>query len=327
MDFLGSFTPGGWDFMVRHEIEHLSYIQKGPEAFKIPERSLTRILITTHMSTLMILFTFGIMAPLLGFVMIVAIGIDTIAGQMVVGRFIVMQCNVLLSVKSKNSLEVEKESAKVDGDTGGQSNPQLPEIHLTAALEEAIAELDEPWGAVSIIHRVEEVYDMIPSKGLITIGRRKYLIVCSFVFASYINDIYNSTPTPHKSIVAQMFLLAFIPIIEIVAGVYHTQVTKRRQKKERLTLASLYDSRDTITTAAAENNISASSINTNPIHKSVISSVGSVITGSAGSGIVVSNGRIGTHAVVSSPAALSKVSADGKGKVADRKPKYEDFEL
>ena len=178
-------------FLFRHNARHLFWLYYN----KIyDDRTWLEIIVPVHMGSLLILFTYGVFAPLLGIGIIVAMCMESVIAQILAGRFIAMNSSILTTAyKSKQGegkidvkamIKREEEEAKNAGgsaaDTGAMKHAPAP--LLTHNFLCAVAEYDEPFGAVSCFELAEQELSIMPKSGILNAGRRPFLWFTAIVF-------------------------------------------------------------------------------------------------------------------------------------------------
>ena len=183
------------------------------------------------MGSLLILFTYGVFAPLLGIGIIVAMCMESVIAQILAGRFIAMNSSILTTAyKSKQGegkidvkamIKREEEEAKNAGgsaaDTGAMKHAPAP--LLTHNFLCAVAEYDEPFGAVSCFELAEQELSIMPKSGILNAGRRPFLWFTAIVFAFTINDIYYALPTATTNYAAPLTVLLLVPTFDMIKSV------------------------------------------------------------------------------------------------------------
>ena len=233
MDLINSVAPGGRLFMVRHASRKLFSLQYDTIDIDNDPQWL-EIIVTIHMGNLVILFTYGILAPLLGFSIVATIILETYAAQTIVGRFIAQHSDILSYARDPEALKASYNLATKEPETNGDNNNNIsdsgiseydaitansmkfaPPSIFTEALTEAVREADEPYGAISVLQEAEKQLDMLPSNGIMYMGRRLFLFSAGVVFAMTINDVYFNLPDAKVSYAAQLIVLLSLPVYDM----------------------------------------------------------------------------------------------------------------
>jgi len=135
-----------------------------------------------------ILLTFGCAAPPLAMMLVTSILMDSYVCQLVLGRFIDTEVTVLL--EQKRQLEVIVQT------------PPNAEVHLISLMrrsrvQDAIKDIEEPWGALAALKEVEAQCAHVPASTLMR-GRSLFVLITSLMFAGLLCDVENSTPALEK---------------------------------------------------------------------------------------------------------------------------------
>ncbi len=221
MDLINSLAPGGQLLMVRHASRILFYLNYGAEMVVDKDSQWLEIIVTIHMGNLVILFTYGILAPLLGLSIIIVIILESFTAQIILGRFIAQQSDVLSYAKnpetlySAYNLEAKDNCVAETDEYSSRTVDVLPSV-FTKALTEAVDDYDEPYGSITVLQESEIQLAMLPTFGIMYMGRRLFLISAGVVFALTINDVYFNLPDAKISYVSQLLVLLALPIYDLL---------------------------------------------------------------------------------------------------------------
>jgi len=127
---------------------------------------------------ILVLLTFGFAAPPLAIMMITHLVIDSCVRQLVFGKFIETEMSVLLEHK-RQAVSV------VDRDT-------IAEARKRARMQDAVKDVDEPWGARAALKEVETQCRFVPTSELAH-GRLSFIRIISGLLALKLIDVENSS--------------------------------------------------------------------------------------------------------------------------------------
>jgi len=136
-----------------------------------------------HLANMVVLLTFGLAAPPLALMSVINIVMDSYVCQLVLGRFIESEVAVLLEQKRQSEDIVD--------------SPMKPEGHFVslmrrARMQEAIKDVDEPWGALAALKELEAQCEHVPASALAR-GRAVFVLITSTLLAMLLIDIDNSS--------------------------------------------------------------------------------------------------------------------------------------
>ncbi len=239
--------PGGELFLFRHEARRLFWLHFD----KIyDDATWLEIIVTVHMSNLLVLFTYGIFAPFLGLGIIVAICMESVVAQILAGRFIAMNSSILsISEKyqKKGGEEGERDVIAIIEDQNVAFAEALSYSHnkdnvndntassatttksskilkhaqpavLTKNFITAVLDYDEPFGALSCLELAEKELNIMPKSGILYMGRRAFLWFTAIVFSFNINDIYFADTSANVTYIAQLFVLLLVPVFDVCSS-------------------------------------------------------------------------------------------------------------
>jgi hypothetical protein len=141
---------------------------------------ITRGLPGTLTNTLVML-TFGFAAPILGAMMVTYLVIDSCIHQLVFGRFLEAELSVLL--------EHKRQAVAVEVRVGSTSAATL---RVRARMEDAIKDIDKPWGARAALKEAEAKCQFLPPSALWH-GRLAFILITSALTALKLVDVENSS--------------------------------------------------------------------------------------------------------------------------------------
>ena len=219
------------------------------------------------MGNILILITFGVLAPLLGLAMVSMMVFETVIGQIVVGKFISRNSVVLLSRSGLASTdfarsETEAEEMSINEDAGDivdgkrKFDKGTPVRIMTEALAEEIEMYEEPFGALSRIEECENILKILPTHGVLYMGRRSFIFAAGVVLAFVLNDIYFNDTNAAPSYIAQIFVLF------AGTGIDSLISSSKKIFKYLGWIESVDDKKD----GDSKNSNSPAGIHTNPLH-------------------------------------------------------------
>ena len=184
------------DYMLRLPLRHLIYNSRERKALHkvgksgVVFSSKTRIWITkrvpAHSALILILLTFGLLAPLLGMTIVLALVLDSYVCQLVLGRFLCTEMSVVQEYRRKNRVKY-----------CGSYNPNELEISEArlASMQNDIDDAASTWGALAVLKEVEsQCRHHLPASNL-SLGRTAFVIIPSIITAFVMNDELNNIIT------------------------------------------------------------------------------------------------------------------------------------
>ncbi len=143
--------------------------------------------IPTHLSAIVILLTFAVLAPLLALSIIFFFLLETYISQMVLGRFLVTQLGVIMEYKRGNNLSEYYDSVAFTPNEAIFVSP-----NKRARIQQDIEDATQPWGALAVLTEVEEQCKHMPASTLL-IGRTSFVFALTLTLAFTVNDVLNNT--------------------------------------------------------------------------------------------------------------------------------------
>jgi len=165
-----------------------------------------------RLGSVLIMMTFGMYVPLLGFVLfaynILHIGLS----RLIVGKFLVKELSVIEMNRKRNDNETRRSTK-----SRHSSYVKLIDVQgkRLALMENEIRDVDVPWGSRAALEEFEKQCIELPSS-IFASTRYVYTIICSATFAFVINDIYNSEIGTQEASVTVPFLAFIFPILFLV---------------------------------------------------------------------------------------------------------------
>jgi len=190
-----------------------------------------KLWITRHLpgnlANMVMLLSFGFAAPALAVMSVTNIVMDSFVCQLVLGRFIESEISVLL--EGKRQMEDIADA------------PMKPEGHFVssrrlARMQEAIKDVDEPWGALAALKEVEAQCEHVHASALAR-GRTVFVLITSAVLAMLLVDVDNSTSSQQSiSAGASIAMISFALTLVFLTSIYNTahinSETSTRQRNE-----------------------------------------------------------------------------------------------
>eukprot|EP00606_Chrysophyceae_sp_TOSAG23-5_P000205 GSChrysophyteH2.ASY1.ANO1.1494.1 assembled CDS len=131
-----------------------------------------------NLGSVLILCTFGILAPALGVMVMTALFAEVYIIELVMGRFLVREISTIIYSKRKavRTLDLQQE---------------VVSLHDCPKLKQQAKEVDMPWGAIAAIKEVEKLCSKIPAS-IFSSTREVCVLFSSSALSFVLNDIYNS---------------------------------------------------------------------------------------------------------------------------------------
>jgi len=190
--------------------------------FHSSTREWVTLAIPSHLSSLLILITFGFLAPPLGFMAIFSILMDSYVSHLILGRFLVNEYSVIV------------EAEKVGADNSVlQFRPEKLYVSPArrARMQVAIEEINEIWGAYASIQAAEAQCENVPNCTL-ALGRTEFIMVPAVLIALTLNDIQNKlSDRPNPSYVTLIVMLAYGTSLQFIPWVFR-KLNEEKQKKK-----------------------------------------------------------------------------------------------
>ena len=187
--------------------------------------------LASYLSSILIIFTFGLLSPLMAMIMSISVILDTLVLQLTLGKFLSRECTVVLVeenfrqlVRRRKEVVHNRESepeVSIDDDRG-QSLKIQPPFDEEAYKEKLLLKPEvllhnvffrpnamttsqvhkgnvtkllrgflEPYGALAALEPVVEECATLPVS-LLNLGRKLYMVIISAFLGFIINDMYNS---------------------------------------------------------------------------------------------------------------------------------------
>jgi Leucine-rich repeat (LRR) protein len=93
-----------------------------------------------------------------------------------------------------------------------------------------VAESTEPWGSISALHLVESEVSLLPVS-VLNMGRRIYVLGCSFLYAVMLNDM-NNNGQASGSYIKPGIMLLFVPLVELGSVLFTRYKVMKELAKE-----------------------------------------------------------------------------------------------
>eukprot|EP00605_Chrysophyceae_sp_TOSAG23-4_P002474 GSChrysophyteH1.ASY1.ANO1.2733.1 assembled CDS len=138
-----------------------------------------------NLGTILILLTFGMLAPLLGFVTIIALFAEVYIVELIIGRFLVREISVI--VYSKRNVPM----------MDGIKYEHVP-ISKDPGIQRQAEDVDEHWGAIAAVKEVTKLCEEVPIS-IFSSSRVVILLLTASVFSFLLNDVVNSSGNPYES--------------------------------------------------------------------------------------------------------------------------------
>ena len=157
-----------------------------------------------RLSELLILITFGIFVPLLGFMIVLSLLARTFLTRLMIGQFLVRELSVLEVCRQKDL-------------SNNGSMKKLVDIYGTRLrlMEQAIRDVDKPWGSRAAIAEVEKLCKYTPSSIFVS-TKYIYMILATTMYALALNDIYNGAPGRQYASHSIPILAVIIPFVFVL---------------------------------------------------------------------------------------------------------------
>jgi hypothetical protein len=154
-----------------------------------------------NLGNILVFVTFGMLAPLLAFLIGTALFAEVYIMELVMGRFLVREISVL-SYSRRNMPMVEGfkyERVAISTD---------PRIHKQAE------DVDEHWGATAAVEEVTKLCEEVPLS-IFPSSRVVLLLLTASVLSFLLNDVINSSGNPYESIYLPSVLVMTFPLVSI----------------------------------------------------------------------------------------------------------------
>ncbi len=226
----------------------------------------------SYLGSILILFTFGLVSPILAFILMLSISLDTFISQITLGKFIVVECTVVVLHENLVKIANAKSTPRENDDFGlmlprsdnvnAISNKNVsregiiksaskhlhhmfyrPGFYMTQLVNpdnitELVSEIDEPWGAIASLFPVIEECSSLPVS-LLNLARYTYVVLISTFLAFVVNDTYNSEAfalggISQQSFIPGMIMATTVPLCEIILITYSKYSTLLNKQKRNI---------------------------------------------------------------------------------------------
>jgi len=148
--------------------------------------------IPAHLGAIVILLTFGVLAPILALSIILSILLESYVSQMVIGRFLVAQLGVIVEYKRDIDLSGYNDSVALTPNEAIFVSP-----NKRARIRQDIEDATQPWGALAVLKEVEAQCRYTPPSTM-DIGRSVFVIAPAITIAFAVNDALNNSRIENK---------------------------------------------------------------------------------------------------------------------------------
>eukprot|EP00605_Chrysophyceae_sp_TOSAG23-4_P002706 GSChrysophyteH1.ASY1.ANO1.2984.1 assembled CDS len=172
-----------------------------------------------QLSTLLVSLTFGTLAPLLGLMLIITLFTEVYIVDLVLGRFLVREINVIVYSKRNEPMvdALKYERVPISND---------PKIHKQA--EDAA----EHWGAMAAIKELAKLCEDVPLT-IFSSSRVALIFLTTSVLSFLLNDVVNSSGNPYEPVKWPSAVLMLCPFVSIfVVKRYHKRKYGGHQKRK-----------------------------------------------------------------------------------------------
>eukprot|EP00606_Chrysophyceae_sp_TOSAG23-5_P001430 GSChrysophyteH2.ASY1.ANO1.185.1 assembled CDS len=174
-----------WDFIKTIPLSPLVWdnddrkrLHKEGNVFSSSTKSWIWKTMPNNLGSVLILCTFGILAPALGVMVMTALFAEVYIIELVMGRFLVREISTIIYSKRKAARRIDLQQEVVS-------------LRDCPKLKEQAKEVDMPWGAIAAIKEVEKLCSEIPAS-IFSSTREVCVIFSSSALSFVLNDIYNS---------------------------------------------------------------------------------------------------------------------------------------
>ena len=163
-------------------------------------------IVPKQIGNLLLLLTFGVLAPPLGITAIASIVLDTYVSQMAVGKFLARELAVVMEHRRLQHLGTDSKDV-VSSSAVEILVSRAKLLHLRKDIEDA----NQPWGALAVLQEVESQCLQIPAS---TLNSARWVLVVfpSIVIAFVINDVQNGVVGFEKPTYWAIILIFCVPL-------------------------------------------------------------------------------------------------------------------
>eukprot|EP00605_Chrysophyceae_sp_TOSAG23-4_P001306 GSChrysophyteH1.ASY1.ANO1.1420.1 assembled CDS len=155
-----------------------------------------------NLGSILVFLTFGMLAPLLGLVVITAVFAEVYIIELVVGRFLVREISVI--IYSKRNVPM------VDG----LKYEHVP-ISNDPRIQRQAEDVDEHWGAIAAVKEVAKLCEEIPLS-IFSSSRVVLLLLTASALSFLLNDVVNSSGNPYQSTHWPSVVMIACPFVSIL---------------------------------------------------------------------------------------------------------------
>ena len=172
-----------------------------------------------NLGTVLVLLTFGVLAPALALIVTTALFAETYIVELIMGRFLVREISVIIYSRKKLLKTYQKEQVQINDDLVIKSQAE---------------DVNESWGAVAALKEVEKLCKKVPVS-IFSTSREIILLFLVSVLSFLLNDVVNSSGDPYVSISWPSIVMMTAPIVSIFAvKLYnHKNNLKQEESKEQ----------------------------------------------------------------------------------------------
>ncbi len=154
-----------------------------------------------NLGTILVFLTFGMLAPLLGLIIITALFAEVHIVELVMGRFLVREISVIIYSKRNVPMidGLKYEHVPISRDPG---------IHKQAE------DVDEYWGAIAAVTEVARLCEELPLS-IFSSSRVVILLLTASVLSFLLNDVANSSGNPYESTLWPSVVMILSPFVSI----------------------------------------------------------------------------------------------------------------
>jgi len=209
MNFLRMLTPTK-QLLYGNNRRHAAY--KSGRVFESKVKLWITEPLPGNLANMVILLTFGFAAPALAMMSVTNIVMDSYVCQLVLGRFIESEVSVLLEHK-RQSEDVVDAPMKSEG--------HFISMRRRARMQDALKDVDEPWGASAALKEVEAQCEHVPASALMQ-GRTVFVLITSALFAMLLIDVDNSSSSQQStSAGAAIAIISFAFTLVLLTWIYY----------------------------------------------------------------------------------------------------------
>ncbi len=164
-----------------------------------------------RLGSVLILITFGMYVPLLGFIIVINNVLQSFHSRLNVGRFLVRELTILeMSCR-------RRQESKVDIGFGETPYKYIGSIqghgkHRLRFIQSEIRDVHEPWGSRAALQDIEKQCSILPCSIFVS-SRYLYTIIASAMFSFTINDIYNGEADKQEGVIVVPMIAFIVPLV------------------------------------------------------------------------------------------------------------------